>query len=323
MEAMFGWVPASFVLEPGGAVTSFPSRPYTLQAIYFVWSVSAMEATLVSKLDAVRGIIAKLPSALVSYSGGVDSTLVAYLCHEVLGERMLAVTAASPLLPPRDLSRAIAVAKKLDIPFEMLEMDEISLPGFEDNPPERCYLCKRFRLELLGRKAREWGYEALLEGSNLDDASLHRPGRKAGLELGALSPLEEALLGKEEVRAAARRLGLPNWDAPSRPCLATRFPYGMTLDRALLARVDAAEEWLESLGVRQLRVRVEGPGGARIEVEQGDIDRLRGEEVRARLVKKFRGLGFKLIRLDLEGFRSGSMDEEGRDRTCEDLYIEE
>lgn len=275
-----------------------------------------------SKLDVARGIIAELPSAIVSYSGGVDSTLVAFLAREVLGNRMLAVTVASPLLPRRDLTSAIAVAKRLALPFEMVEADEMSLPGFEDNPRERCYLCKRFRLELLGGMARERGYAALLEGSNLDDASLHRPGRKARLELGAKSPLEEAGLSKREVRAAARELGLPNWDAPARPCLATRFPYGMALDRALLAKVEVAEEWLESLGVRQLRVRVDGPGEARIEVEQSDFARLRGEETRESLVKKFRGLGFKRILLDLEGFRSGSMDEAGRERKCEVLYSE-
>ncbi len=275
-----------------------------------------------NKLEAARGIIAKLPSALVSYSGGVDSTLVAYLAREALGERMLAVTVASPLIPPRDLTRAIAVAKKLSIPFEMVEADEISLPGFEDNPPNRCYICKRFRLELLGKMARERGYGALLEGSNLDDASLHRPGRKANLELGALSPLEQVGLSKQEVRAAARELGLPNWDAPARPCLATRFPYGMTLDRMLLTRVDAAEEWLEGLGLRLFRVRVDAPGEARIEAEEEDMGRLLGEEVRERLVKKFRGLGFRRILLDLEGFRSGSMEEAGRDRKCEELYSE-
>lgn len=281
-----------------------------------------VEGTLENKLDAAREMIAGLTSAVVAYSGGVDSTLVAFLAHEVLGDRVLAVTVSSPLVPSRDLARAIAVAKKLELPFEMVEADEISLPGFEDNPPERCYLCKRFRLDLLGKNGRERGYSALLEGSNLDDASLHRPGRKAGLELGALSPLEEAGMTKQEVRAAARELGLPNWDAPARPCLATRFPYGMTLDRAALARVDAAEEWLEKLGLRELRVRVEGPGEVRIEVEKGEVGRLRGEEVRERLVKKFKGLGFRRIRLDLEGFRSGSMDEADRDRKCEDLYIE-
>ena len=284
--------------------------------------IRKMEAALESKLDVVRGIIGDLASALVAYSGGVDSTLLAYLAHELLDDHMLAVVVASPLQPPRELTRAIAVAKKLAIPLEIAEADEISLPGFEDNPPERCYLCKKLRLELLRGLAEREGFEAIMEGSNLDDASLHRPGRRANLELGALSPLEKAGLGKAEVRAAARELGLPNWDAPSRPCLATRFPYGMTLDRGLIARVDAAEEWLEKLGIRQLRVRMEGPREALIEVERGDMQLLRGEEVRERLVKKFRGLGFRRVRLDLEGFRSGSMDEEGRERECEELYAE-
>jgi len=284
--------------------------------------IGKMEAELESKLDVVRGIIGDLASALVAYSGGVDSTLVAHLAREALGDRMLAVVVASPLQPPRELTRAISVAKRLDLPLEIAEADEISLPGFEDNPPERCYLCKKLRLELLRGMADRRGYEAILEGSNLDDASSHRPGMRASLELGALSPLEKAGLRKAEVRAAARELGLPNWDAPSRPCLATRFPYGMILDRGLIARVDAAEEWLEKLGIRQLRVRVEGPREARIEVEPEDMQLLRGEEMRERLVKKFRGLGFRRVRLDLEGFRSGSMDEEGRERKCEELYDE-
>ena len=151
---------------------------------------------------------------------------MAHLAREALGDRMLAVVVASPLQPPRELTRAISVAKRLDLPLEIAEADEISLPGFEDNPPERCYLCKKLRLELLRGMADRRGYEAILEGSNLDDASSHRPGMRASLELGALSPLEKAGLRKAEVRAAARELGLPNWDAllTRNPAYARIFP---------------------------------------------------------------------------------------------------
>lgn len=279
-----------------------------------------MDHELEIKLQRLRRILKSFPSALVAYSGGVDSTLLAFLAHETLGERMAAVIVASPLLPPRELERAELTAGFLAFPLTVVEADEFSLPEFRNNPPDRCYVCKGFRLGLLRDMATEASWAAILEGSNLDDAALHRPGRKATAEMGAASPLEEAGLNKADIRTLAREFGLPNWDAPSRPCLVTRFPYGMELEPPLIRRVDAAEEVLEGMGLRELRVRLEAPDAARIEVGADELDLLGGKDNREGLVKKFTALGFRRITLDLDGYRSGSMDENRPTRRCEILY---
>jgi pyridinium-3,5-biscarboxylic acid mononucleotide sulfurtransferase len=283
----------------------------------------AMDDALAGKLHKLRGFLASLPSALVAYSGGVDSTLLALVSHQQLGENMMAVVVASPLLPPRELERAQHIAAFLGIPMVVVDADELSLPGFDHNPPDRCFLCKGYRLGILRDLAAREGWGAVLEGSNLDDAGAHRPGRRAVQELGVASPLEQAGMAKADVRALARELGLPNWDAPSRPCLATRFPYGTELRRESLARVDAAEEGLEAMGMRELRVRMDAPGEARIELGEDEMALLDLQVNRDRLVKKLRSLGFRRIALDLEGFRSGSMDESRTARSRMILYDED
>ncbi len=279
-----------------------------------------MDELLEGKLRRLRGIIASFPSALVAYSGGVDSTLLAYITHETLGDRMTAVLVVSPLMPPREAERAKGTAASLGIPLETVETNELLLPDFSHNPPDRCYICKKHRLGMLRGMAAERGRGAVLEGSNLDDAGMHRPGRRACAELGASSPLEEAGLAKSGIRALAQEAGLPNWDAPSRPCLATRFPYGMEMTAELIARIDAAEEALEGLGLREVRVRLEAPETARIEAGAGELEILNGKDTRGEAVKKLAGLGFRRILLDLDGYRSGSMDEGITDRRCSILY---
>ncbi len=275
-----------------------------------------MDESVTGKLQRLREILASLPSALVAYSGGVDSTLLAFVAREVLEERMKAVIVDSPLLPPRELERARRIASSLGLPLEVVQADELALPGFDRNPPDRCYACKGFRLGLLRDMADREGLVVLLEGANLDDAKAHRPGRRAAAEAGALSPLEEAGMTKADVRAAARGLGIPNWDAPSRPCLATRFPYGMSLQREFIAAVDAAEAELEAAGMREFRVRLDAPGEARIEVGTEEMALLDDEGGRYALVKKLGELGLRRVKLDLEGFRSGSMDEDRENRRC-------
>lgn len=282
-----------------------------------------MAGEIEGKERRAREILRSCAGALVSYSGGVDSTLLAVLAREVLGERMAAVHLSSPLQSPRERARAIELAENLGLPLEVLEVDELSVPGLVHNPRERCYLCKRYRLAVLARAAREKGFASVLDGSNADDASLHRPGRRALAEGGAVSPLEEAGMTKAEVRELARSLGLPNWEQPPRPCLATRFPYGAELSPELLRRVDEAEAELEGMGIREARVRLDGPRTARLEIAPDELPAWEGEEARERLAKKLRGVGFRRILLDLEGYRSGSMDAGGGARRCLTLWEEE
>jgi uncharacterized protein len=282
-----------------------------------------MKESLELKRERIIEVLRPLSSAMVSYSGGVDSTLVAALAHQILQESMLAVIVESPLHPPRELAKAKETARALGLPLQSMEVHEISIPDFKDNPPRRCYLCKKHRLTFLKKKASAEGWDAVLDGSNADDAAMHRPGGKALKELGVISPLQTAGLVKSDIRALAKKLALPNWDTPSHPCLATRFPYGMELSTDLLKRVDAAEEMLEGIGLRQVRVRLQAPDQALIEVERGEMARLYEKDNQNQVVKKLRGLGFRRILLDEDGYRSGSMDEQGRPKRCRTLYSAE
>lgn len=267
-----------------------------------------MSESIEGKLHRLEEAIKAHPSALICYSGGVDSTLLAVVAHRVLRERMGAVIINSSLLPPREFRRAKDLASLLGLPLTVIDADELALPGFANNPEDRCYVCKKYRLEIIGDRARAEGFAAVMDGSNADDVQGHRPGRRAVLERGGVSPLEEAELSKQDIRTLARSLGLPNWDQPSRPCLATRFAYDTELNPELIRRVDAAEEELEGLGLREFRVRLEGLDAARIEVAVEELGQLVEKDNRDRLVKNFKDLGFKRILLDLEGYRSGSMD---------------
>ncbi len=268
-----------------------------------------MEEGLESKERRLREMVSAHPSAVVAYSGGVDSTLLARIAREELGDRMLALVVSSPLMPVHDLERAVHIAEELGFPFHILEANELRIPRFADNDPDRCYQCKKYRLGLLKAEAAKRGFSEVLDGSNMDDASAHRPGTRALEEEGVSSPLRRAGLTKAEVRALARKLGLPNWDAPSSPCLATRFPYGMRLTIPLLRRVEAAEDHLRNLGMRVFRVRLEGPEWARIEAGGEERSLLENKETGEQAVKNFREAGFRRVDLDLDGYRSGSMDE--------------
>ena len=264
--------------------------------------------TAAAKLERLRERLRSLGSAVVAFSSGVDSTFLLRVAHEELGERVIAATIRSHTFPKRELDEATAFCRAEGVRHVVIDSEELDIPGFAENSPDRCYHCKR---ELFGKLlsfARENGLAAVLEGSNIDDDGDYRPGRRAIRELGIISPLHEAGLTKTEIRALSREMGLPTSDKPSFACLASRFPYGERITVLGLERVEKAEQWLldAGLGLTQLRVRSHGDL-ARIEVPPADIPRLAARA--AEIAAAFKDLGFAYVALDLLGYRTGSMNE--------------
>jgi uncharacterized protein len=248
-------------------------------------------------------------SLAVAFSGGADSTLVLKVALDCLPQpSVVAVIAASPTYPARELEEARSLARQLGAPVEEIETKELDDPAYVANPPDRCLYCKRELFEKVQQVARKHGLAAVADGSNADDEFDYRPGMRALDELGVRSPLKEAGIGKEQVREISRHLGLPTWDKPSMACLASRFPYGAHITRSQLKQVEAAEDFLRALGFKQVRVRHHGDI-ARIEVNADEIERLATKAVRAQVAERLRGLGYTYVTVDLEGFRSGSMNE--------------
>lgn len=279
-----------------------------------VWSIIEQPELLYNnreefvKLQVLKNIISSLRSVLVAYSGGVDSTLLLNIAHEVLAERVVAVTVASPLYPARETQQAKELAARFGVRHILIEYDPLANSKVVENSPQRCYWCKKELFQRLAEMARQQGCACVVDGANHDDLQDFRPGTQAAQECGVRSPLQEAGLTKEEIRALSRALGLPTWDKPSLACIASRFPYGMRITREALGRVAAAEELLQDSGFRQLRVRHHGET-ARIEVPQAEMMRLLEEKVRSNIIAGFKKLGYTYVTLDLEGYRSGSMNE--------------
>jgi uncharacterized protein len=258
------------------------------------------------KLARLRAILTEMDTAVIAFSGGVDSSFVAAVAAQVLGSRALAVTGVSPSIPASEVDEARQLAARFGIAHRLLQTSEMDRPGYVENSPQRCYHCKTELYSLLDEVAATEGYDYILDGCNADDLGDHRPGRVAASEHRVRSPLVEARLTKAEIRELSREMGLPTWDKPAMACLSSRIPYGTPVTVEALDQVGAGEAFLRALGLRQVRVRHHGDV-ARIEVEVADIPAV--VEHRERIVIRMKNLGYGYVTLDLAGFRSGSMNE--------------
>ena len=264
--------------------------------------------TTQQKMDALKSILGDMGSVIVAYSGGVDSAFLAAAANDALGRNALAVTAKSPSLAPAELREAVELAERLGLNHRIVETHEVEREDYAANNPNRCFFCKDELYTYLSAYARDEGYEHIANGTNTDDLGDFRPGLNAAKQYGVRSPMVEADLSKADIRELSKDMDLPTWDKPAQACLSSRIPYGSMVTVEALTRIAQAEEFLHGLGIRQLRVRHHDTI-ARIEVKPQDFLTLTDDAVREKVVAKFREIGYSYVTLDLQGFRSGSMNE--------------
>lgn len=266
-----------------------------------------MNTTLDLKLNKLKAILTGMGSVLVAYSGGVDSSLLAKVAFDTLGEKSLAVTATSETYPERELDEAVATAKTIGINHLMIHSNELTDPNFRKNPQDRCYYCKSELFSKLTAIRLEKGFDLVADGANMDDLQDYRPGRRAKEEQDVRSPLQEAGMTKEDIRLLSKELGLLTWNKPSLACLSSRLPYGEEITLEKLKVIDRAENVLRELGFKELRVRYHQEI-ARVELPRGDFAKLTDALI-DEIVTRLKELGFTYVTLDLQGLRSGSMNE--------------
>jgi len=291
------------------ATTSLVQGLFSLASVSFGSTIEGDAMTnSTQKMNRLREILLQMQSAVVAYSGGTDSTFLLKVVSDVLGSRVMAVTARSQTYPIGELEEANKNAKRLGVKHMIIETHELDKEEFASNPPDRCYYCKRELYSELWEIAKEYGLNCVLDGSNSDDVHDFRPGARAGKELGVRSPLREAELTKHDIRLLSKRMGLPTWDKPAGACLASRLPYGCRVTPANLHRVAKAEDIIESLGIRQVRVR-HHENIARIEVPPADFRKLLTRRASDRVVREIKKLGYQYVTLDIQGYRTGSMND--------------
>jgi len=265
--------------------------------------------SLREKLKTLCAIVRSLDSLLIAFSGGVDSTFLARVAHDELAENAVAVTARSETYPQAEYAEAVRLANEIGIRHLSIETDELGIAEFKDNPPDRCYYCKRELFGSLLKIAEELGLKHVADGANADDSRDFRPGSRAASELDVRSPLKEAGFTKQDIRDASQAMGLDTWDKPAYACLSSRFPYGEPITAKAISSVGRAEDFRRNeRGLRQLRVRHHGDI-ARIEVPADRITELASDGTREKIVARFKELGYAYVTLDLQGFRTGSMNE--------------
>lgn len=263
---------------------------------------------IIAKEERLRQIFRELDSVIVAYSGGVDSSYVAYVANLELGPRAVCITGQSASLPGYQRAEIDRVVKKFGFQHEVIQTEELDNPDYRANSPNRCFFCKDELYSKLESIARTRGVKSIVDGSTIDDLGDFRPGRQAAAQHAVRSPLIEAGLSKSEVRELSRRVSLPTWDKPASPCLSSRIAYGTAVTIERLSKVDRGEEILREFGFREFRVRHHDQL-VRLEIAPAEMDRVLRKELIGELAKRFRELGFKYVTLDLEGFRSGSMNE--------------